>query len=124
VAILAAGKFSSSSSNGSIMTLNLHAPTLAQYEIANALTRLVVAGAFQFAKVEAAWNDISVLPVTYHALENAKRPVEIALSLGRQTAYDAVYIELAERLKAELWTLDGPLYRNAVGLSFPVKLLT
>jgi len=56
--------------------VELHAPTLAQYEIANALTRLVVAGAFQFAKVEAAWNDISMLPVAYHALENAKRPVE------------------------------------------------
>jgi predicted nucleic acid-binding protein len=50
--------------------------------------------------------------------------VEIALSLGRQTAYNAAYIELAERLKAELWTLDGPLYRNAVGLNFPVNLLT
>ena len=104
--------------------VELHAPTLAQYEIANALTRLVVAGAFQFAKVEIAWDDISLLPVTYHTLENAKRTVEIALGLGRQTAYDAAYIELAERLKAELWTLDGPLYRNAAGLNFPVKLLS
>jgi len=104
--------------------VELHAPTLAQYEIANALTRLVVAGAFQFAKVEVAWDDISLLPVTYHTLENAKRTVEIALGLGRQTAYDAAYIELAERLKAELWTLDGPLYRNAAGLNFPVKLLS
>lgn len=65
-----------------------------------------------------------MLPVTYHALENAKRAVEIALGLGRQTAYDAAYIELAERLKGELWTLDGPLYRNAAGLNFPVKLLS
>jgi predicted nucleic acid-binding protein len=96
--------------------VELHAPTLAHYEITNAITRLVVAGAFQIDKLEDAWNDLSVLPVTYHALENAKRIVEIALGLGRQTAYDAAYIELAERLKAELWTLDGPLYRNALGL--------
>ena len=104
--------------------VELHAPALAHYEIINALTRLVVAGAFHLDKIEAAWNDLSVLPVTYHVLENAKRTVEIALNLGRQTAYDAAYIELAERLKAELWTLDGPLYRNAVGLNFPVRLLT
>jgi predicted nucleic acid-binding protein len=104
--------------------VELHAPALARYEITNDLTRLVVAGAFHLDKVEPAWNDLSVLPVTYHALENAKRTVEIALGLGRQTAYDAAYIELAEHLKAELWTLDGPLYRNAVGLDFPVRLLT
>jgi predicted nucleic acid-binding protein len=103
--------------------IELHAPMLARYEIANALTRLVVAGAFQLDKVEAAWSDLSLLPVTYHALENTQRTVEIALSLGRQTAYDAVYIELAERLRAELWTMDGPLYRNAVGLHFPVRHL-
>jgi predicted nucleic acid-binding protein len=104
--------------------IELHAPSLVRYEITNAITRLVVAGAFQLDKVQPAWNDLSILPVTYHALEDAKRTVEIALSLGRQTAYDAAYIELAERLKAELWTLDGPLYRNAVGLNFPVNLLT
>lgn len=104
--------------------VELHAPTLAHYEIANALTRLVVAGKFRLDKVEAAWNDLSVLPLTYHDLENVKRTVEIALNLGRQTAYDATYIELAERLKAQLWTLDGPLYRNSVGLNFPVQLLT
>ena len=39
--------------------VELHAPTLAQYEITNALTRLVVGGVFQLDKVEAAWNDLS-----------------------------------------------------------------
>jgi predicted nucleic acid-binding protein len=104
--------------------VEIHAPMLARYEFTNALTRLLVAGAFQLDKVEAAWNDLSLLPVTYHTITNAKRTVEIALGLGRQTAYDAAYLELAERIKAELWTLDGPLYRNAVGLDFPVRLLT
>ncbi len=104
--------------------VELHAPTLAHYEIVNALTRLVIAGKFKLDNVEAAWNDLSVLPLTYHDLENARTTVEIALKLGRQNAYDATYIELAERLKAQLWTLDGPLHRNAVGLNFPVQLLT
>jgi len=104
--------------------VELHAPVLAHYEVINAVTRLIVAGAFQSNKIEEAWNDLSVLPVTYHPLGNAKRTIEIALSLGRQTAYDAAYIELAERLSAEVWTFDGPLYRNAAGLKLPVHLLT
>ena len=49
--------------------------------------------------------------------------VEIALGLRRQSAYDAAYIALAENLDAPLWTLDGPLYRNAVDRGFPVYLL-
>jgi predicted nucleic acid-binding protein len=83
-----------------------------------------VGGAFPPDKVEDAWNDISVLPIAYHDLSNAKRVVEIALALKRQNAYDAAYIALAEESGAELWTLDGPLYRNAHGLGFPVKLIS
>ena len=101
-----------------------HAPFLAQYEIANALTRLIVGGAFPSDRVEEAWNNISLLPIAYHALSNAKRVTEIALALNRQNAYDAAYIALAEELGAELWTLDGPLYRNAQGLGYAVNLVT
>jgi len=49
--------------------------------------------------------------------------IEIALSLRRQSAYDAAYLALAESLDAQLWTLDDPLYRNAIGQGFPVRLL-
>ncbi len=104
--------------------VEIHAPALAQYETANALTRLVVGGAFPADKVEEAWNNISLLPITYHELTNVKRAVEIALALKRQNAYDAAYIVLAEALSAELWTLDGPLYRNAHGLGFAVNLVS
>lgn len=104
--------------------IDIHAPHLAQYETANALTRLIVGGAFPADKVEEAWNNISLLPITYHELSNIKRVVEIALALKRQNAYDAAYIALAEELSAELWTLDGPLYRNAQGLGFAVNLIS
>ena len=104
--------------------VEIHAPVLAQYETANALTRLIVAGAFPADKVEDAWNNISILPITYHELANVRRAVEIALALKRQNAYDAAYIALAEELGAELWTLDGPLYRNAHGLGFAVNLIS
>jgi predicted nucleic acid-binding protein len=104
--------------------VEIHAPVLAQYETANALTRLIVAGAFPAGKVEDAWNNISVLPITYHELTNVRRAIEVALALNRQNAYDAAYIALAEELGAELWTLDGPLYRNAQGLGFAVNLIS
>jgi hypothetical protein len=42
------------------------------------------------------------------------------LRLGRQSAYDAAYIVLAQELAAELWTLDAPLAR---ALGFPVQLI-
>jgi predicted nucleic acid-binding protein len=104
--------------------VGLHAPALARYEVANALTRLIVANAFPADKVEDVWANLSVLPITYHPSVDAKRVVEIALRLGRQSAYDAAYIALAESLGAELWTLDGPLYRNASGYGFPVQLIS
>lgn len=104
--------------------IEIHAPLLAKYEIANALTRLIVGGAFPQDKVEDAWNNISILTIRYHDLSNVKRVVEIALALNRQNAYDATYVALTEELHAELWTLDGPLYRNAQGLGFPVNLIS
>ena len=97
---------------------------LAQYEVANALTRLIVGGAFLTDKVEEAWNNILILPIRYHELRNVKHVVEIAIALNRQNAYDAAYIALAEEIGAELWTLDSPLYRNAQGLGFAVNLIS
>jgi predicted nucleic acid-binding protein len=104
--------------------VEIHAPLLAKYETANALTRLIVGGAFPQDKVEDAWNNISILPIRYHDLSNVKRVVEIALALNRQNAYDAAYVTLTAELSAELWTLDGPLYRNAQGLGFAVNLIS
>jgi predicted nucleic acid-binding protein len=89
--------------------VELHAPFLAQYEIANALTRLVVTGAFPADKIDEAANSILVLPIQYHPVANVPRVIEVATILGRQSAYDAAYIELAEALNTELWTLDRPL---------------
>ncbi len=100
-----------------------HAPFLAQYEIANALTRLVITGVFPEDKIEEAANSLLVLPIRYHPIANVPRVIEVAKILGRQSAYDAAYIELAESLDSDLWTLDGPLYRNATGYGFDVRLI-
>ncbi len=66
---------------------------------------------------------IRTLPITYHPLGDPAGAVEIALRLGRRSAYDAAYILLAQQLDAELWTFDGPLARNAAGHGLPVRLL-
>jgi predicted nucleic acid-binding protein len=103
--------------------ISLRAPYLAQYEIANALTRAIVANLFDPSALSDAWTQISNLPITYHSCTDGTAVIQIARSLKRQNAYDAAYLELAQTLNAELWTLDSPLYRNAVSLGFPVKIL-
>jgi predicted nucleic acid-binding protein len=103
--------------------IDIHAPDLAPYEVANSLTRSIVANAFPQDNLTTALNFISRLPITYHPFLQGTRVIEIALSLRRQSAYDAAYLALAESLDAQLWRLDGPLYRNAIGQGFPVRLL-
>lgn len=103
---------------------DLHAPALARYEVASALTRSIAARVFPLERLEDSCAELADLPIIYHPLmDEEPRVVEIALSLRRNSAYDAAYLALAETLGAELWTLDGPLYRNAAGLGFAVRLL-
>lgn len=101
----------------------LHLPELALYETASALTRLVRAGWFPNERLAVAWSKLTALPLVYHRLRSGPRAVEIALTLGRKSAYDAAYLVLAEELEAEVWTLDGPLYRNAASQGMPVRRL-
>lgn len=103
--------------------IEIHAPALAYYEIANSLTRLIAAGLFPQERLAESWTFLASLPITYHSFPQGTRVVEIALSLQRRSAYDAAYLALAEALGAELWTLDEPLYRNASGQGFAVRLL-
>src|SRR5438132_970901 len=67
--------------------VELHAPVLAQYEVVNALTRLVATGTMRSETAGHACSDLFLLPIQYQPLRN------------------------------------GPLYRNARELGFPVRLL-
>jgi predicted nucleic acid-binding protein len=49
--------------------------------------------------------------------------VRVALALERRSAYDAAYLALAQSLDAKLWTLDGPLARNANSHGYPIHLI-
>ncbi|MGH3448377.1 MAG: hypothetical protein ACRDP4_12230, partial [Nocardioidaceae bacterium] len=48
----------------------------------------------------------------------------ITTQLRRRHATDATYIRLAQQLDTQMWTLDGPLARNAGDVGLPVKLIT
>ena len=102
---------------------SLHAPSLFRYEVANALTRKVVASQLDLADAEAAWQRVLAIAIRLHGLTDGPTVISIAQKLQRESAYDASYVALAQELDAELWTLDGPLARNAAGVDLPVRLI-
>lgn len=101
----------------------LHAPALLPYEAANAVVRAAVAGGLEPSVVAEIWATISAVPLTLHPLQAGAEVIAIAQRLGRQSAYDAAYLALAQSLDGDLWTLDGPLARNARSVGLPVRLL-
>jgi predicted nucleic acid-binding protein len=101
----------------------LHAPSLIRYEIANGFTRLMAAGAITEAQMTEAWEKATAVPVTLHELSNGPVAVKIAVQLRRESAYDAAYLALATTLETHVWTLDGPLARNAARAGLPVQLV-
>jgi predicted nucleic acid-binding protein len=92
----------------------LSAPLLTHYEVASALTRRRAKGELSAEDVGEALAIIDDLEIVFHPASEQARIIEIAaVELGRHSAYDAAYVVLADSLDAELWTLDGPLARNA-----------
>lgn len=104
--------------------VRLCAPTLLPYEWASSVTRALRDGRLGSHELGQAWYDFRSFPIELHDLGDAGfvAAVEIASRLGRRSAYDAAYLALAQQLGAELWTLDGPLYRNATASGLPVRL--
>lgn len=86
----------------------LHAPRLLRYEVANALTRKIVAGEADLEVATRAWRQIVSMPIVLHDLDDGPAAVEIALRLRRESAYDASYVALAQELDAELLTWCWP----------------
>jgi predicted nucleic acid-binding protein len=70
-----------------------------------------------------AWAIADQIPIHLEPPSSGLEIIQTALRLRRSSAYDAAYIVLARNLGASLWTLDGPLARNAASLDLPVRLV-
>jgi len=103
--------------------VELHAPELARYEVANALARKAAHGEIAQHDLAAAWAELDALGIVYDSLTDGATAVAIALELERRSAFDAAYVALAERIGTGLWTIDGPLARNASGRGYAVTLI-
>ena len=100
--------------------LALHAPHLLDVEVTQALRRYVREGELDPVSAAAALDDLRALDIERHGHE----PLLDRVWALREnfTAYDAVYVALAEALDATLLTCDGKLAR-AVGDPGRVELV-
>jgi predicted nucleic acid-binding protein len=101
-------------------SLALHAPHLVDVEVAQALRRYVREGDLEAATAVAALDDLRSLDLRRHAHE----PLLARVWALREnlTAYDAVYVALAEALDAVLLTCDARLTRSP-GVARRVELV-
>lgn len=105
----------------------LHAPAVLPYEVANVLARLVFDGGLEGDEVADIWSDLAALDVVLHPFDFIQDGPEVATitsQLRRRHATDSTYIRLAQQLGTTVWTLDGPLARNAGDVGLPVRLIT
>ena len=84
-----------------------HAPHLLDVEVAQALRRMVRAGEVLAGRADEALGDLAAFDIRRHAHKDfLGRAWQLRDNL---TAYDAMYVALAEALDAPVVTCDGPL---------------
>jgi predicted nucleic acid-binding protein len=99
---------------------DLHAPHLLDVEVLSALRRLVRTGDVPANRAEEAIEDLALLRISRHAhLDLATRAWELRENF---TAYDAVYLALAESLDATVVTCDHP-FGAAPGHSARIEVI-
>ncbi len=98
--------------------VDLHIPALCDVEVASVLRRAIIEGRLSPERATEALRDLCDLPLTRHGHQLL---LERILQLHHNfSAYDATYVALAERMKAELLTADRGLaraVRNLGGLT-------
>ncbi len=98
----------------------LHVPHLIEIEVTQVLRRFMLAGELTEARGRDALSDLTDLPlIRYPHTEFLQRVWDMRSSLS---AYDAVYVALAEVLEAPLVTTDGKLSR-AHGHDVKIELI-
>jgi predicted nucleic acid-binding protein len=98
---------------------SLHAPHLVDVEVANGLRRAAATGSVSTDRAQDALLDLDTMPITrYPHGALLPRAWELRDNL---TAYDAMYVALAEVLEAPLVTCDARLARTP-GIQAAVEL--
>jgi predicted nucleic acid-binding protein len=98
----------------------LHVPHLIEIEVTQVLRRFMLSGELTEARGRDALSDLTDLPfIRYSHTEFLQRVWDMRSSLS---AYDAVYVALAEVLEAPLVTTDGKLSR-AHGHDVQIELI-
>ena len=98
----------------------LHAPHLLDVEVLSALRRLVLAGDVPAGRAEEAIDDLGLLRIIRHG--HTDLAVRVWKLRYNFTAYDAVYLALAESLDASVVTCDGP-FGGARGHSSRIEVI-
>src|SRR5438093_6442115 len=99
---------------------DLHAPHLLDVEVLSAMRRLVQTGEVTADRAAEAIEDLALLRIARHGhLDFARRAWELRQNF---TAYDAMYLALAESLDATLVTCDRP-FGAAPGHSARVEVI-
>lgn len=98
----------------------LHIPALCDVEVASALRNAVLSKAMTDARAAVAVTNYTALPLTRHGhVQFIPRLLELRHNFS---AYDAVYVALAEQIGAALLTGDARLAR-AVRRHLPLQVL-
>ncbi|HMO04492.1 MAG TPA: type II toxin-antitoxin system VapC family toxin [Kiritimatiellia bacterium] len=89
----------------------LHAPAILEYEMVNILAMAERKGRIHRNQVPILLHEWNTIPITQHTstTPNIRTRILNLASQHRLTAYDAAYVELAERIPAQLITLDRDL---------------
>jgi predicted nucleic acid-binding protein len=98
----------------------LHAPCLLDVEVAQVLRRYVARGEVSEARSSEGLDLLVNLPIRRH--EHGPLLERVWALRENMTAYDAVYVALAEGLRATLVTRDRRL-AGAMGVAAPVELI-
>lgn len=97
----------------------LVAPEIMLYEIGNALSAMTKRQRLTLEQAQKSFSILEVIPLT---LEQANIAQALALSCRFNIyAYDAYYLEIAQRLRIPLLTLDQQM--KSIGHSLHIKLL-
>ena len=90
---------------------DLISPDVLPFEIGNALTAMMKKGTLKKGEVASAWEAVQQIPVDLRPAE-----IESALRIATRSniyAYDAYFLECADRLRSPLLTLDSGMVRIA-----------